>query len=166
MSARLSLAGLRLRVTSPHRRSFPCCVADPFRCMPTPLPRRNREVRTSFFFPRGGWPSRSMGSVGFRVFRFEACSAFTARFGLHRRQVAKQPFPPETPTGSSPPPPLRLLTGQERPQPDGIPTRKTTNAFSRRTQVAKDPRPRCQTGRPRGNRRDGANVMPISTLSP
>jgi hypothetical protein len=79
-----------------------------------------------------------MGSVGFRVFRFEACSAFTARFGLHRRQIAKQSFPPETPTGSSPPPPLQLLTGQERPQPGGIPTRKTTNAFPRRTQLAKD----------------------------
>ena len=78
-------------------------------------------------------PSRSLGSVGFRVFRFEACSAFTARFGLHRRQIAKQSFPPETPTGSSPPPPLQLLTGQERPQPGGIPTRKTTNAFPRRT---------------------------------
>jgi hypothetical protein len=79
-----------------------------------------------------------MGSVGFRIFRFEACSAFTARFGLHRRQIAKQPSPPETPTGSSPPPPLRLLTGKERPPPGGIHTRKTTNAFARRTQLANE----------------------------
>jgi hypothetical protein len=85
-----------------------------------------------------------MGSVGFRVFRFEACSAFTARFGLHRRQVAKQPSAPKTPAGSSPPPPLRLLTGQERPQPDGIHTRKTTNAFARRTQLAKEHKPHGQ----------------------
>jgi len=82
-----------------------------------------------------------MGSVGFRVFRFEACSAFTARFGLHRRQIAKQSSPPETPTGSSPPPPLQLLTGQERPQPGGIHTRKTTNTFPRRTQIVKDRKP-------------------------
>ena len=99
-------------------------------------PRGARVVH----FPRGGWPSRSMGSVGFRVFPFEACSAFTARFGLHRRQVAKQPSAPKTPAGSSPPPPLRLLTGQERPQPDGIHTRKTTNAFARRTQIFKERR--------------------------
>jgi hypothetical protein len=50
-------------------------------------------------------------SVGFRVFPFEACSAFTARFGLHHRQVAKRPSTPKTPTDSSPPLPLRLLTG-------------------------------------------------------
>ena len=139
-----SLTGVRLRVTSPHRRGFPCCIGHPFRCMPTPLPRRNRKVLASFFFPRGGWPSRSMGSVGFRVSRFEACSAFTARFGLHHRQVAKRPSTPKTPTDSSPPLPLRLLTGQERPPPGGIPTRKITNAFPRRTQVVKDP---CERSR-------------------
>jgi hypothetical protein len=35
-------------MTSPHRRGFPCCVGYPFRCMPAPLPRRNREVYASF----------------------------------------------------------------------------------------------------------------------
>jgi hypothetical protein len=48
----LSLAGVRLQVTSPHRRGFPCCVCHPFRCMPTPLPRRNCEVPMSFSSPR------------------------------------------------------------------------------------------------------------------
>jgi len=124
-----SLTGVRLQVTSPHRRGFPCCVGHPFRCMPTPLPRRNREVRASFSFPRGGWPSRSMGSVGFRVFRFEACSAFTARFGLHHRQVAKRPSTPKTPTDSSPPLPLRLLTGQNDPRRAGFPPARLPTPF-------------------------------------
>jgi len=33
-------------------------------------------------------PSRIPGPVGFRITFFEACSAFTARYSLHARQVA------------------------------------------------------------------------------
>jgi hypothetical protein len=59
-----SLTGVRLRVTSPHRRGFPCCVCRPFRCMPTPLPRRNCEVPRSFSFPRsGGLPENRVRSA-------------------------------------------------------------------------------------------------------
>ena len=35
----LSLAGVRLRVTHPHRMGFPCCVRSPFTDMPPSLPR-------------------------------------------------------------------------------------------------------------------------------
>jgi hypothetical protein len=51
----------------------------------TPAELRSARV---VLLPSQRRPSRNMGSVGFRGFRFEACSAFTARFGLHRRQVA------------------------------------------------------------------------------
>ena len=35
----LSLAGVRLRVTRPHRMGFPCCVRSPFTDMPSSIPR-------------------------------------------------------------------------------------------------------------------------------
>jgi hypothetical protein len=51
----------------------------------TPAELRGAQV---VLLPSQRRPSRNKGSVGFRIFPFEACSAFTARFGLHRRQVA------------------------------------------------------------------------------
>jgi hypothetical protein len=35
----LSLAGVWLRVTRPHRMGFPCCVRSPFTDMPSSIPR-------------------------------------------------------------------------------------------------------------------------------
>jgi hypothetical protein len=35
----LSLTGVRLRVTRPHRLGFPCCVVSPFTDMPSSIPR-------------------------------------------------------------------------------------------------------------------------------
>ena len=47
--------------------------------------------------------------VGSRIAVFEACSAFTARYGLHTRGGALRPFTPEASAISLPTSPLRLL---------------------------------------------------------
>ena len=48
------------------------------------------ELRSAYvvLLPSQRRPSRNKGSVGFRIFPFEACSAFTARYGLLARGVA------------------------------------------------------------------------------
>ena len=47
----LSLAGVQLRVTHPHRVGLPVLRASPCTCMPSPLPRRNRWVHLPLGFP-------------------------------------------------------------------------------------------------------------------
>jgi len=49
------------------------------------------EVQGAFsaLFPWNWQPSPIFRRVGFRIAFFEACSAFTARYGLHTRQVTK-----------------------------------------------------------------------------
>ena len=42
----------------------------------------------SLFLARVQRPSLNLSQVGFRITLFEACSAFTTRYGLHARQVA------------------------------------------------------------------------------
>ena len=60
--------------------------------------------------PRWRRPSLNLSQVGFRIALFEACSAFTSRYGLHLRQVAYQrPSTPKASTALLPPPLLRLL---------------------------------------------------------
>ena len=54
-------------------------------------------------------PSPFSRRVGPCVACFEACSAFTARYGLLARGVAERPFPPKASTVSLPPRSLRLL---------------------------------------------------------
>ena len=54
-------------------------------------------------------PSPFSRRVGPCVACFEACSTFTARYGLLARGVAERPFPPKASTVSLPPRSLRLL---------------------------------------------------------
>ena len=89
-------------------RGFPCCTQPLFRtcrrhypggtvgCLRRSLPQRRR-------------PSPKCRRVGFRIDLFEACSAFTARYGLYARRVPYGPFTPEASTDSLPPRPFRLL---------------------------------------------------------
>ena len=91
-------------------RGFPCCTQPLFHtcrrhypggtvgCMRRSLPQRRR-------------PSPKFRRVGFRIALFEACSAFTARYGLCARQVPYGPSTPEASTDSLPPRPFRLLPG-------------------------------------------------------
>ena len=84
----LALAGYRLGAFTHHDWGFPCCTPLLFhtcrrhypggivRCLYRSLLQRQR-------------PSLIYGQVGFRITLFEACSAFTARYGLHGRQVAQ-----------------------------------------------------------------------------
>ena len=65
-------------------------------CSRCPLPQRRR-------------PSPIVRRVGSRITFLEACSAFTARFGLHTRRVALRPSTPEASETSLPSSPLRLL---------------------------------------------------------
>jgi hypothetical protein len=68
----LSLAGVWLRVTRPHRMGFPCCVRSPFTDMPSSIPR---------------WPAGSRSLVGRpipTVSLFPAAAAFPKQ-GLGRR---------------------------------------------------------------------------------
>ena len=72
----LPLAGFRLP-RAWHRHGFPCCYAFHLPCMPAPLPRRKPAGAFVALFPAGRRPSPDYSRVGFRVKRFEACSAFT-----------------------------------------------------------------------------------------
>ena len=65
-------------------------------------------ARVAVFFQRRR-PSPANHRVGSRIAVFEACSAFTARYGLHTRGVALRPFTPEASEISLPTSPLRLL---------------------------------------------------------
>ena len=56
-------------------------------CMPSPLPRWNRLGALFARFPRRSQPSPFCGRVGFRISPFEACTAFTSRYGLRARQI-------------------------------------------------------------------------------
>ncbi len=72
----LPLAGFRLP-RARHRQGFPCCYAFHLPCMPAPLPRRKPAGALVVLFPAGRRPSPDYRRVGFRINRFEACSAFT-----------------------------------------------------------------------------------------
>ena len=59
--------------------------------------------------PQRQQPSPKFSRVGSRIALFEACSAFTTRYGLHTRRVALRPSTPEASEISLPTSPLRLL---------------------------------------------------------
>ena len=80
----LPLAGFRLP-RARHRHGFPCCHAFHLPHVPTPLPRRKPAGALVARFPASRRPSPFLRRVGFRVDGFEACSAFTARFGPRGR---------------------------------------------------------------------------------
>ena len=48
-----------------------------------------RWVHLSLGFPQQRRPSPRSSRVGFRIALFEACSAFTTRYGLHARRSPK-----------------------------------------------------------------------------
>ena len=106
-----------------HNPSFAHAVAitpaEPLGACIVLLPQRRR-------------PSPKCRRVGFRIAVFEACSAFTARYGLRARGVPYGPFTPEASTGSLPPRPFRLLpAGTTFAGWDSHPLRLCT--FARRT---------------------------------
>ena len=92
-----------------HPKGLPVLHTTPLSHMPSPLPRRNRWVLYVVRFPQRRRPSPKFGRVGFRIALFEACSAFTARYGLRACQVSYGPSTPEASTDSLPPRPFRLL---------------------------------------------------------
>ena len=86
----LSLTGFRL--VSHHHRGLPVlrrtslCIHAVASTPAGPL-----GARVAVFFQRRR-PSPADHRVGSRIAVFEACSAFTARYGLHTRGVALRPF--------------------------------------------------------------------------
>ena len=118
-----------LRTSPPPRQARPCLTDDQFAghasrppngasrvasalpctCMPSPLPRQDRWVRVSFIFPQRRRPSPNLRRIGSCITLFEACSAFTARYGLHARQVPEGPSTLEASAASLPPRPFQLL---------------------------------------------------------
>ena len=100
------------------RRHYPGGTVGCSRCL---LPQRRR-------------PSPKFRRVGSRITFFEACSAFTARYGLHTRRVALRPSTPEASEMSLPASPLRLLpTAATFVGWDSHPLK--FRAFSRRTEL-------------------------------
>ena len=61
----------------PHRQCFQCCCFYPLPFMPVPKPRWKRNGAHDAHFPLRRRPSPKLSWVGFRIARFEACSAFT-----------------------------------------------------------------------------------------
>ena len=137
-------------------RGFPCCTQPLFRtcrrhlpggtvgCLRRSLPQRRR-------------PSPKCRRVGFRIILFEACSAFTARYGLYARGVPYGPFTPEASTDSLPPRPFRLLpAGTTLAGWGSHPLRLCT--FARRTASPELP----VTGQPNGKVKAGkCSAVPV-----
>ena len=90
-------------------RGFPCCVRFPLQVHAVAITPAD-SLRASLFSLRDLRPSLKFSQVGFRIALFEACSAFTTRYGLHLRQVAfTRPSTPKASADSLPPLLLRLL---------------------------------------------------------
>ena len=65
----LPLAGFRLMRTH-HRQGFPCCIHPPPKCVPPPIPRRNRPVRPSLAsLPMAAFPVLPPGRLPHYPFR-------------------------------------------------------------------------------------------------
>ena len=105
----LSLAGVQLRVSRPHRWGFPCSGRFPSTDMPMPLPRWDRWVHLSLLphltaaFPEkltGRLPQLGLSRPAQRSLVFRPASSLDRP----RRSVTS-----EASTDLLPPPPLRLL---------------------------------------------------------
>lgn len=77
---------------------------------------------------------RNCERVGSRIISFEACSAFTARYGLPARQVTFVTLYTEDSDGSVTFTAAPIATGWSDPLPDGYHFPLNNDAFSRRTQ--------------------------------
>ncbi len=82
---------------APHRWGFPCCSSFPCVNMLSPIPRWDRwigsfEMKGSqpLGFHQRRRPSPIKWRVGSHVKPFEACSVFTARYGLLTRCTARR----------------------------------------------------------------------------
>ena len=82
--------------TTEQARAASGSLAGPLGARVVRLPQRRR-------------PSPNSRRVGSCITLFEACSAFTARYGLHARQVPYAPSTLEASAASSPPRPFQLL---------------------------------------------------------
>jgi hypothetical protein len=69
-----------------HRWGFPCCYWSTLHACRRHYPGRSDGTR-SLVLSHQRRPPLNTRRVGSCVNRFEACSAFTARYGLHARQV-------------------------------------------------------------------------------
>ena len=129
----LPLAGSR-SPRARHRQGFPCCYAFHLPCMPAPIPRRKPAGALVALFPAGQRPSPNDRRVGFRIMRFEACSAFTR---VPACMVAEPPIGSPSLQGAS----AHVVTSMNRPgryQPErqllgGVRTPQGKRAFPRRT---------------------------------
>ena len=82
----LSLAGAQLK-GEPSTGETSLVASDVLRCMPMPLPRRNREVRSSFSsFTAAAFPQFGDGRLPHYSYR--GLLSIHSRFGLQLRQVA------------------------------------------------------------------------------
>ena len=107
--------------------------------------------------PQRRRPSPNLRRVGSCIALFEACSAFTARYGLHARRVPYGPSTLEASAASLPPRPSQLLpAGTTVAGWDSHPLRE--RAFARRTEIcALGPHPpRRSRSRPDMGLRGGA----------
>lgn len=131
----LSLTGAQLE-GEPSTGETSLVASDVLRCMPMPLPRRNCEVPISFFFLRsGGLPA---------TWRRSASALFVSRLAQHSLAFRPATSPSRLKR------PLHQRLGRlrrlhhpsscyrlERLLPDRTSTCKTSNTFSRRTQIVK-----------------------------
>ena len=137
----LSLAGVWLRGSAPRRSGFPCCVD-----LRVPTCRRHypggplgpdRSWDGLFqpfpFIPSGGGLPLSECEVGVHIGRFEACSTFTARYGLSARRAAKRPVCLEGSDGFVTSTAAPIATGWSDPVAGWELHPLKTNTFPRRT---------------------------------
>ena len=82
----LSVTGYQLVDALDHAWGFPCCIGLPLVCMLSPLPRRNRKVRSSFTsLAVTAFPEFLTGRLPHCVFR--GLLSVYSHYGLHTRQV-------------------------------------------------------------------------------
>ena len=105
----LALAGYRLVALTHHDWGFPCCAPSPLPHMPSPLPRRNHEVRTSLSsLAMAAFPHLRAGRLPHYTFR-GLLSVHCSLRPAWSPSCPRQPSTPEASAISLPPLLLRLL---------------------------------------------------------
>jgi hypothetical protein len=153
----------------------------------TPAELRSARV---VLLPSQRRPSRNMGSVGFRDISFRGLLGVHCTFRpASSPSRLTRPSTPETPAISSPPPPLRLLTGRNDPYRAGFaPARQQTPfkaypiferakpgtrnlaaargrlRFAGASDGFSNPSSDCQNGRPAMDARKRAKLVPMFTV--